>query len=74
MTTGESNPYPDNVYFDGKAVSWVGSSAEGYEARYGVIQEGFYGTLQMPKYAIGGERIWLLEPVGSQSLTVNVFG
>ena len=63
------NPYPDNVYFDGEAVSWVGESDDGFDARLGVIQDGFDETFPIPE---SGERIWLYEPTGEQSLTVRV--
>jgi hypothetical protein len=65
----QSNPYPDNVYFEGAAVSWNGESQDGHDARLGVIQAGFNETFPIPE---SGERIWLYEPDGSKTMTVNV--
>ena len=68
MTNQQPNPYPDNVFFEGQAVSWKGE-ANGFDARLGVIQDGFDETFPTPE---SGERIWLYEPTGEQTLTVNV--
>lgn len=72
MTKNTQNFYPDhppeNVYFDTNAISW-NDVHEGNDARRGVIQAGFNETFPIPD---SGERIWLNEPTGKQSLTVNV--
>lgn len=71
MTTPEheKNIFPDNVYFDGHAVSWNGESEDGNDARFGVIKSGFNEVFPIPE---SGERIWLHEPSGKQFLVVKV--
>lgn len=60
---------PDNIYFGSDAISWVTTSEDGWEARYGVIQPGFAQTFPTPPT---GERIWLHEPTGRQELEISV--
>ncbi len=69
MSELSPNPYPDNVFSNGQAVSWNGESEDGFDARLGVIQEEFDETFPIPK---SGERIWLYEPTGTQCLWVDV--
>ncbi len=71
MTTPEHerNIFPDNVYFDGQAVSWNGESEDGYDARLGVIRAGFNKVFPIPE---SGERIWLHEPTDKQYLVITV--
>ncbi len=61
---------PDNPYFDGQVVSY-NFTADGYEARLGIIQPGFEGTFPADE---GGENITLIDPKEGSQLTIEVIG
>lgn len=65
----DTSQAPDNVYFGADAISWVTESPDGWDGRYGVIQQGFEQTFPTPET---GERIWLHEPTGKQELEISV--
>jgi hypothetical protein len=58
---------PNNVYKEG-LVSWVMTSEDEWDGRYGVVESGVEATFPVDT----DERIWLHEPTGNQQLDIEV--